>query len=143
MTYVQPTKPSRPFKRGDLVDAMDREGNRMSTVRVVRAGKRIVRTSCGRTWSQRGWWIGEQEWPFPWIRHSRRKDVDHALKTAEIHQQLRAALRRTEEIATGTDREAHARALGYLEQAVVQVCDQIEASRPRPEKIRQAAGGVS
>ena len=28
LTYVRPTKPSRPFERGDFVDVMDRLGNR-------------------------------------------------------------------------------------------------------------------
>lgn len=73
LTYVVPTAPSRPFAVGDLVDVMDREGKRMSTTRVMRAGPKIIKTRCKRTWSPRGWYVGHGEWPFPWIRHSRRK----------------------------------------------------------------------
>ena len=79
LTYIPPTKPSRPFKVGDIVDTMDREHNRMGTVKVVRAGPRIVKTSCGRTWSPRGWYVGHNEWPFPWIRHSRKKTYDKSV----------------------------------------------------------------
>lgn len=76
LTYVRPTKPSRPFERGDFVDVMDRLGNRSETRKVVRAGKYVVLTDCGRRWDQRGFWRGENgSWPFPWIRHSRRKAV--------------------------------------------------------------------
>lgn len=75
LTYVMPKPPSRPFRRGDLVDTFDREGKRMETVQVVRAGPRIVRTSCGRTWSPRGRYLGSQEWPWPSIRLSRRRSV--------------------------------------------------------------------
>lgn len=75
-TYVVPSKPSRPFVRGDFVDVMDRDGIRMETRRIVRANKRRVLTDCGRAWSQAGWWIGaDRSYPFPWIRHSRRNAV--------------------------------------------------------------------
>jgi hypothetical protein len=74
LTYVIPTTPSRPFVVGDLVDVMSRDGKRASTVRVMRAGKRTIKTRCGRTWMQNGYWKGENgSWPFPWVRHSRRK----------------------------------------------------------------------
>lgn len=75
-TFVVPTVPSRPFVKGDIVDTMDREGKRMETVKVLRAGPRVVKTSCGRTWTQDGYYLGHQAWPFPWIRHSRRKTCD-------------------------------------------------------------------
>lgn len=76
LTYVIPTKPSRSFVRGDIVDVMDREGLVISTRRVVRAGKRVAVTDCGRRWNQNGYWIGENgSWPFPWIKHSRRKSL--------------------------------------------------------------------
>lgn len=80
LTYVVPTKPSRPFVRGDFVDVMNRDGRRLSTRRVKRAGKRIVVTDCERRWEQsNGYWVGETgSFPFPWIRHSRRKQTDHA-----------------------------------------------------------------
>lgn len=74
LTYELPTRPSRPFKRGDLVDTMNRDHSYMETVRVVRASSRSATTDCGRRWDQSGWWISETcAWPFPWIRHSRRK----------------------------------------------------------------------
>jgi hypothetical protein len=77
LTYVVPTTPSRPFERGDFVDVMDRDGRRESTRKVVYAGPQVVRTDCGRRWDQRGYWIGENRaWPFPWIRHSRKKTSD-------------------------------------------------------------------
>ena len=74
LTYVVPAKPRKPFAKGEFVDVMDREGNRMDTVRVVRAGKKTVGTDCGRKWTQSGWWQSETAaYPFPWIRRSRRK----------------------------------------------------------------------
>lgn len=78
LTYVAPTKPSRPFKRGDIVDVMDRDGKRLSTYKITHASKRRVLTDCGRSWDQRGWWLGANgSYPFPWIRHSRRKSSDN------------------------------------------------------------------
>ena len=75
LTYVVPAKPSRPFVVGDLVDVMDRDGRYVSTHRVVRVSKSTCRTDCRRTWMQKnGYWKGESgSWPFPWIRHSRRR----------------------------------------------------------------------
>ena len=76
LTYVLPTKPSRQFVRGDLVDVMDREGHRMSTRKVVRVQRHWVVTDCKRMWTQDGYWVGDTgTWPFPWIRHSRRKST--------------------------------------------------------------------
>lgn len=78
LTYSVPPKPSRPFAVGDLVDVMDREGLHLSTRRVVRAGKHTCKTNCGRTWMQTGWLKATNGvWPFPWIRHSRRKEPTH------------------------------------------------------------------
>jgi hypothetical protein len=80
LTYIPPTRPSRPFKTGDIVDTMDREHGRMETVKVVRATRYYVRTSCGRRWTYLGYWVGENGvWPFPWIRHSRKKTYDAAV----------------------------------------------------------------
>jgi hypothetical protein len=76
LTYVVPTNPRRAFKRGDIVDVMDRECKRMSSQRVTFARKNFIVTECGRHWNQDGWWIGENgTWPFPWIKHSRRKSI--------------------------------------------------------------------
>lgn len=76
LTYVMPTKPSRPFVRGDIVDVMDREGKRMSTRKVVRVQGHWVVTDCQRMWTQNGYWVGSAgTWPFPWIKHSRRKSI--------------------------------------------------------------------
>ena len=74
LIYRVPAKPSRPFVVGDLVDVMDSEAQVLSTRRVVRAGKYTCKTNCGRTWMQTGWFKATNGvWPFPWIRHSRRK----------------------------------------------------------------------
>ncbi len=75
LTYVMPTKPRRPFVKGDFVDVMDREGKRMSTEKVARVHQQHwVITDCGRMWTQNGYWVGDTgTWPFPWIKHSRRK----------------------------------------------------------------------
>jgi hypothetical protein len=60
--------PKRPFVKGDWVAVKDREGKLLSTQRVVRAGPRVVRTECGRRWTQRGWYLGEtRARPFPTI----------------------------------------------------------------------------
>lgn len=72
--YKMPTKPSRTFIKGDFVDCMNGDHTYMSTRKIICVGKTFVMTSCGRKWDQRGWWIGSQQtWPFPWIRHSKRK----------------------------------------------------------------------
>lgn len=75
LTYVVPTKPRRPFNRGDLVDVMDREGTKLYVAAVVRAGPKIARTNCGRRWTQDGWRLRDRAYPFPWIKHSRSKKV--------------------------------------------------------------------
>jgi hypothetical protein len=75
-TYYYPTRPRRPFSKGDFVDVMTGEHNRLSTRRIVKVRKSSVVTDCGRRWTQRGWWRGDaRDWPFPWIRHSRHRTV--------------------------------------------------------------------
>lgn len=70
LTYHVPDLPARPFAKGDAVETIDRDGVYMGTLRVVKAGKRIVHTDCGRRWTQDGdWWTGERSHPFPTIRH--------------------------------------------------------------------------
>lgn len=76
LTYVLPTTPRRPFAKGDFVDVMDREGARLSTQQVVLIDGHWVVTCCGRMWTQKGYWVGDTgTWPFPWIKHSRRKSL--------------------------------------------------------------------
>lgn len=71
LTYHVPDAPARPFKKGDVVVTVDREGKDMDRRIVTSAGKRIVKTDCGRQWTQDGWrWDGERTWPFPTIRHA-------------------------------------------------------------------------
>lgn len=74
LQYTIPKPILKPLKRGDLVDVMSRDGMRLSTRRVVRAGPRVVVTDCTRRWrATDGRWIGDRVYPFPWIRRSRRK----------------------------------------------------------------------
>ncbi len=77
MKYVLPKKPRKSFKKNDIVDTFDRLGIKMETVKVISVTKKLVVTSCGRSWDQDGWWIGTNgTWPWPFIRHSRRKTFD-------------------------------------------------------------------
>lgn len=68
MKYKEPAAPARPFKLGDLVEVLDRDHNVLSIAGVTAAGPRRVKTTCGRSWTQAGWWVGEQAYPFPSIR---------------------------------------------------------------------------
>lgn len=70
ITYQVPEELPRKFRRGDRVEVCDRDLSPMSLQRVVYAGTKIVRTSCGRRWrASDGWWIGSNgTWPFPSIR---------------------------------------------------------------------------
>lgn len=68
LTYKVPEPPGRPFRKGDIVETLDRNGGVMGTEVVVYAGPKIVRTKDGRRWNQDGWWVGEIAWPFPSIR---------------------------------------------------------------------------
>lgn len=68
LTYKEPVVPERPFKLGDIVEVLDREHNVLSFVGVVAAGPRRVKTTCGRSWTQGGWWAGDRAYPFPSIR---------------------------------------------------------------------------
>lgn len=79
LTYVPAEAPARPFKVGDLVDVIDREGKVMSTREVTKKEDSDVLTDCGRWWTRSGWWIGDcRAWPFPTIRHSQSpQDTKH------------------------------------------------------------------
>lgn len=70
LTYKEPVPPPRPFKRGDMVEVLDRDHTVLSQQRVREATKNYVTTECGRIWTQGGWWVGEDDraWPFPSIR---------------------------------------------------------------------------
>lgn len=90
MIYVIPTPPNKPFKKGDIVETVDRDGKTMATgVKIaskrgrVRVWKMqssdsevvpVVKTEDGREWNAlNGYWIGRhsgypREWPFPSIR---------------------------------------------------------------------------
>lgn len=69
LTYDTPPEPTKPFAVGDTVIVADRCGNPMGEVKVVRATKRTIVTSCGRHWTPAGWWRGEDRpYPFPSIR---------------------------------------------------------------------------
>ena len=70
LTYVEPTPPMRPFKKGDKVEVLDRDGSVLSRRTVIRAGKRVAVTECSRRWRQAdGWFIGSTAaHPFPSIR---------------------------------------------------------------------------
>lgn len=69
-TYKMPKPIGRPFVKGEIVETCDRDLNVMDEQKVVYAGKRIVRTKCGRTWrATDGWYVGHDAWPFPSIRH--------------------------------------------------------------------------
>lgn len=68
LNYV-PAKPIRAFRKGDIVEKLNRNGEVVSVVRVTYASSKVVHTSCGRRWDQRGWWFpDEHAWPFPSIR---------------------------------------------------------------------------
>lgn len=70
LTYKEPVTPTRAFAIGDEVEVLDRAHVVLSTQKVVSVRVGRVKTSCGRSWDQRGWWIGEERaWPFPSIRH--------------------------------------------------------------------------
>ena len=67
--YTPIDPPARPFKRGDAVDTLDRHGKPMERTTVVRAGRKVVHTSCGRAWNQSGEYFSDgRGWPFPTIR---------------------------------------------------------------------------
>lgn len=69
LTYVDPPKPTRPFRVGDAVDVVDRNGGAIGQQRVISVKGRAVTTDCGREWTKDGWWKGERDaWPFPSIR---------------------------------------------------------------------------
>lgn len=74
MTY-QPSPELPTLSVGDMVGTYDREGHLMEMVRVVKLGKRYVKTECGRQWTiDFGEWIAcfhgnkPESYPFPSIR---------------------------------------------------------------------------
>ncbi len=76
LTYKVPPKLRKPFVAGQFVEVCDRNHDVMSVVKVVYAGKRIVRLNDGRTFrATDGWYVGLEAWPFPSIRHPRKKAV--------------------------------------------------------------------
>ena len=71
LTYMPPPPIRKPFSKGDAVEVCDRELAVMSRSVVVYAGKKIVRTKCGRRWrAEDGWYVGHTAHPFPSIRHA-------------------------------------------------------------------------
>jgi hypothetical protein len=69
LTYQVYDGPALPFKKGDVVTVTDREGMKLSKVKVVSVRGDKVKTDCGREWTARGWYQGERNaWPFPTIR---------------------------------------------------------------------------
>ena len=73
MTYIEPTKPKRPFKSGDRVEVMNADHTVCSNGHwVTYGGKKVVRIEDSRRFrASDGWWIGSNGvWPFPWLRHA-------------------------------------------------------------------------
>jgi hypothetical protein len=67
--YKPHVPPKRPFRRGDLVELMDSQGDVVGTKKIVRVQAITVRTDCGRTYMKDGRWYSDRRaWPFPWIR---------------------------------------------------------------------------
>jgi hypothetical protein len=69
LTYQVYDGPERPFKKGDAVTVTDREGMKLSQVKVVSVRGNRIKTNCGREWTKDGWRVGDGfVWPFPTIR---------------------------------------------------------------------------
>lgn len=68
MTYAVPEAPARLFKSGDIVEVLNRDHKVIAIAGVVKAGPRRVKTTCGRSWTQEGWWAADRAYPFPSIR---------------------------------------------------------------------------
>lgn len=76
LTYQYYSGPRRPFKKGDPVTVTDREGRTLSHVTVKSVRGTTVVTDCGREWTTRGWYKGDDRaWPFPTIRPKRARNV--------------------------------------------------------------------
>ena len=75
LTYKEFDPPSHPFKMGDVVVVVDREGVALSEQKIAKVLAKTVKTACGREWTKdRGWYVGDtRAWPFPTIRL--REDV--------------------------------------------------------------------
>ncbi|AWJ93258.1 hypothetical protein Sp245p_25890 (plasmid) [Azospirillum baldaniorum] len=70
LTYVLPEPPEYPFRVGDEVETVNRNGEAMGRQHITRIKGKIVTTDCGRRWTKDGWWHGEtRAYPFPSIRH--------------------------------------------------------------------------
>ena len=69
-TYKPHEPPLRPFAKGDIVHLIDSQGFDCGPLKVIYAGKRIVRVSGGRRYLQNDgrWFADNRAWPFPWIR---------------------------------------------------------------------------
>lgn len=73
MTYKEPVKPKRPFRRGDAVQVMNRDHTVCGGPYMVKSvTKKVATIEDGRKYQQaNGYWIGENgAWPFPWLRHA-------------------------------------------------------------------------
>jgi hypothetical protein len=70
LTYVPVEPPPRPFAGGDAVEVLDREGALLGERKVTYAGKRVIRTDCGRRWTPQGEFLMDNglPCPFPSIR---------------------------------------------------------------------------
>ena len=74
--YYKVPKPIKtPFVTGEIVEVCDRKMNVMSLEKVKRAGPKVVALVGGRRFrASDGYWIGDTGcWPFPSIRHARKK----------------------------------------------------------------------
>lgn len=71
-TYKPHVPPPRPFAKGDIVEVIDSQGFNCGAVKVIYAGKKLVRVSGGRSYLQSDgrWFVDGRSWPFPWIRLS-------------------------------------------------------------------------
>jgi hypothetical protein len=68
LTYIPPVKPKRPFVKGDVVLILSRDHQAIGEQIIARGGRYYVSTDCGREWSQKGWWRGDDRcYPFPSI----------------------------------------------------------------------------
>ena len=68
--YKPHEPPRRPFAKGDIVHLIDSQGSDCGALKVIYAGKKIVRVNGGRRYLQNDgrWFADGRPWPFPWIR---------------------------------------------------------------------------
>jgi hypothetical protein len=68
LTYV-PAENTRPFRRGESVLVLSRDGEPIGKQRITRVNRRTVKTDCGRTWSSEGEYYSDGvAYPFPTIK---------------------------------------------------------------------------